>query len=51
MTYPPNFVLAVLPGEVNPNKCDHEADPPICHCVHDWRILNHWGNEPRVDIS
>ena len=33
---------AVTPDEVNAFNCDHEADPPICYCVHDWRI--NWGN-------
>lgn len=27
---------------VDPKLCDHDADPPVCFCIHDWRI--HWGN-------
>lgn len=34
-----------FPGNVNANLCDHDADPPVCHCVHDWRVT--WGNLPR----
>ncbi|AHG23801.1 head-tail connector protein [Mycobacterium phage EagleEye] len=45
INYPPNFIVAVLPGQVNPNLCDHEADPPVCNCVHDWRI--DWKNQER----
>lgn len=50
-SYPDGFTGAVLPPEVNPNNCDHDAVPPECHCVHDWRILNHWGNETRKPKS
>lgn len=28
------------------NDCDHNADPPVCNCVHDWRI--EWGNVKRT---
>ena len=28
------------------NDCDHLADPPICNCLHDWRI--EWGNVKRI---
>lgn len=30
---------------VDPNLCDHEADPPVCQCHHDWRV--EWGNVPK----
>lgn len=30
---------------VDPLKCDHESDPPVCQCIHDWRI--DWGNVPK----
>lgn len=43
-TYP-DGTSAVLPPEVNHNDCDHQADPPVVRCVHDWRI--HWGNMNR----
>lgn len=43
--YPPNFILAVKPEAVNANNCQHDADPPICYCAHDWRI--NWGNVER----
>lgn len=36
---------AVRPEDIAPYNCDHDADPPICVCVHDWRI--NWGNEPK----
>lgn len=41
----------IIVGErpVNPNLCDHEADPPECHCIHDWRI--EWGNVPKQGSS
>lgn len=45
--YPSGFTQAVLPGVVDPFSCDHEADPPICVCPHDWRIT--WGNVPKVN--
>ena len=41
----PEGTQAVKPPKINVSKCDHDADPPICYCVHDWRI--HWGNLPR----
>jgi hypothetical protein len=47
--YPPTFVWAVKPDEVDWNLCDHEADEPICFCAHDWRIV--WGNVERADQS
>lgn len=34
---------------VDPRQCNHEADPPQCFCIHDWRILNHWGNVPKQE--
>ncbi|AHJ86386.1 hypothetical protein 40AC_22 [Mycobacterium phage 40AC] len=40
--YPPGFIVATTPDQVNPELCDHEADPPVCNCAHDWRI--EWGN-------
>lgn len=43
--YPSSFILAVKPDEVAPYNCDHDADPPVCSCVHDWRI--NWGNVPK----
>ncbi|ASR86128.1 head-to-tail connector protein [Mycobacterium phage BobSwaget] len=43
--YPSTFLLAVPPGEVTTAGCDHEADPPVCTCVHDWRI--EWQNMPK----
>ncbi|BBX09494.1 hypothetical protein MAIC_42970 [Mycolicibacterium aichiense] len=44
IVYPPGFIVAVRPDEVDRSLCDHELG--ICYCVHDWRI--HWGNLPRV---
>lgn len=43
-TYPDDYP-ASIPGDVAPYKCDHDADPPICVCVHDWRV--NWGNLPK----
>jgi hypothetical protein len=43
--YPPNFILAVQPGDVDVSLCEHESDDPVCFCVHDWRI--NWGNVSR----
>ncbi|WXX09730.1 head-tail connector protein [Mycobacterium phage MS619] len=43
--YPP-LTPAVTPDEVDNSLCDHRADPPICVCVHDWRI--EWGNVSRA---
>jgi hypothetical protein len=45
INYPPGFTVAVTPDQVNAFNCDHEADPPVCNCVHDWRI--EWGNVRR----
>lgn len=45
-TYPEGFIVAVLPGDVTTSFCEHEADPPVCHCVHDWRI--EWGQVEKV---
>ncbi|AVR76789.1 head-tail connector protein [Mycobacterium phage Fameo] len=45
IVYPP-FTPAVTPDEVDNSLCDHDADPPICVCVHDWRI--EWGNVSRA---
>ncbi|QFG11533.1 hypothetical protein PBI_BOGOSYJAY_20 [Mycobacterium phage BogosyJay] len=45
INYPPNFIVATLPQNVDKDLCDHEADPPVCRCVHDWRI--EWGNVSR----
>lgn len=42
INYPPGFRTAVTPDLVDPNFCVHDANPPICNCVHDWRI--EWGN-------
>ncbi|BBC43578.1 hypothetical protein PBI_AN9_22 [Mycobacterium phage AN9] len=44
--YPSGFLVAVTPDQVNPIECDHNADPPVCRCVHDWRI--EFGNVKRV---
>lgn len=44
--YPSTFTSAVLPGEVTTSYCEHEVDPPICYCVHDWRI--EWGQVERT---
>lgn len=41
----PSGTRAVRPEDIAPYDCDHDADPPVCVCVHDWRI--HWGNPPR----
>jgi len=46
--YPSNFLLAVKPEEVAVSKCRHEDDPPVCYCVHDWRI--EWANVEREDL-
>lgn len=46
IVYPPDFEQAALPVDVNPSECEHEAEPPVCRCAHDWRI--HWGNVKRV---
>ncbi|QBJ01104.1 hypothetical protein PBI_ARISSANAE_18 [Mycobacterium phage Arissanae] len=45
INYPPGFTQAALPENVDKDLCDHEADPPICRCVHDWRI--EFGNVSR----
>ena len=42
--YPVDYPAA-RPENVAPYNCDHDADPPICICVHDWRI--NWGNLPK----
>ena len=42
--YPVGYPAA-LEFDVKPYNCDHDADPPICVCVHDWRI--NWGNLPK----
>lgn len=44
-SYDSDFGLAVLPDYVAPYDCDHDANPPVCVCVHDWRI--NWGNLAR----
>ena len=44
--YDPEFTEAVLPQSIKPYMCDHDGEPPICVCVHDWRI--NWGNMPKV---
>ncbi|AIW02915.1 head-tail connector protein [Mycobacterium phage Malec] len=44
INYPAN-TPAVTPDKVNAYNCDHDADPPICYCVHDWRI--EWANVKR----
>lgn len=43
--YEPEFTGAVLPVDVAPYLCDHDAVVPVCVCVHDWRI--NWGNVPK----
>jgi hypothetical protein len=43
--YDPSFGEAVLPEDVAPYLCEHDEDPPVCVCVHDWRI--NWGNLPK----
>ena len=43
--YPATFLVAVKPGEVTTAGCDHTANPPVCTCVHDWRI--EWTNMPK----
>ncbi|QGJ88771.1 hypothetical protein SEA_YECEY3_19 [Mycobacterium phage Yecey3] len=44
--YPSGFIVATTPDLVDNTLCDHEADPPVCNCVHDWRI--EWGNVSRA---
>ncbi|AMQ66757.1 hypothetical protein SEA_SHAM4_19 [Mycobacterium phage Sham4] len=44
IVYPPG-TPAVTPDVVNAHQCDHDATPPVCRCVHDWRI--EWGNVER----
>jgi len=44
-TYEVGFTGAVLPEDIKPYLCDHDAVPPVCICVHDWRI--NWGNVPK----
>lgn len=34
---------------VSPNSCEHRAEPPVCNCIHDWRI--EWGNVPKQTTS
>lgn len=36
--YPSMYRIAVKPEEVDANFCIHDANPPVCNCVHDWRI-------------
>ncbi|QFG12518.1 hypothetical protein PBI_TOAKA_18 [Mycobacterium phage Toaka] len=43
INYPPGYVEATLPEDVDKDLCDH--DQGICRCVHDWRI--EWGNVSR----
>jgi hypothetical protein len=43
--YPVYFESAVLPADLAPSLCDHDANAPTCFCVHDWRIS--WGNLPK----
>ena len=43
--YPLGWTQAVTPDRVDNSLCDHQADPPVCFCVHDWRI--EWGNVSR----
>lgn len=43
--YEGDFTGAVRPVDVAPYACDHDADPAVCICVHDWRIS--WGNLPK----
>ena len=47
--YPSTFILAVKPDEVTTAGCAHEADPPVCTCVHDWRI--EWQNMTKRSVS
>ena len=42
--YPEDYP-AVRHEDIAPYNCDHDADTPICVCVHDWRIT--WGNQPK----
>lgn len=35
------------PRNIDVSKCDHEADPPVCYCIHDWRI-GPWQNAERT---
>ncbi|QTF81443.1 hypothetical protein SEA_TARSUSIV_19 [Mycobacterium phage TarsusIV] len=44
--YPSGFIVAVTPDQVDNSRCEHEADPPVCYCVHDWRI--EFGNVSRA---
>ncbi|BBC53822.1 hypothetical protein [Mycobacterium phage PP] len=43
----PEERLEFDPRNVDPTQCDHMASPPVCRCIHDWRI-GAWGNPPRV---
>ena len=47
--YEPYFQDAVLPDDIAPYNCDHDANATVCACVHDWRI--YWGNKPKVSDS
>lgn len=54
--------IIVGPYRVDATTCDHLADPPICNCIHDWRITGRvgvpnaetgapdefWGNVPKT---
>ncbi|AOZ61260.1 hypothetical protein SEA_DARTHPHADER_20 [Mycobacterium phage DarthPhader] len=42
----PAGTQAVTPDQVDNSLCEHEAIPPVCFCVHDWRI--EWGNVSRA---
>lgn len=44
--YPAGPIIAVTPDEVDQSLCDHSAKPPVCFCIHDWRI--EWGNVSRA---
>lgn len=43
------MALYPKPEEVSTLKCDHLADPPICKCIHDWRVF--WGNVERIVLG
>lgn len=41
--------IIVGPYRVDATMCDHNAAPPICMCIHDWRIAGSPGGANVVD--
>lgn len=37
--------IIVGPYTVDATKCNHSANPPVCRCIHDWRIAGPVGSK------